>query len=737
MRAYDIAGNHSETIRTFIKSDNATPVGASLQINEPITETTLDDPKTKVEYERVEGGVSGLSDTVLFVDGDVVDDTASDDLYIDVIDDEKFPEGSNHTFFVRSYDEDAEKNIYSCTSHSSYYYDYFDTGAQIGQSDNIERVDNKVTLSQSGGTYSDEGFLLSSFAGSVLSAESVITEARLTVSEVKPSGTNIEYSISNDGGANWKTAVPGETTLFNSSGETNQVVVKAQLSTEDDSISPELLWWRVEIISVVTGQPFTVQLISVPVINGVVGDINYTNKVTWNGVAGDNVTYNVYRGTNTEFTKAEAILLNVPDDNNCGVSQPFYYDNLIDYGATVYYKVTAVVNVGSVENPVYRESMLSVPQFTSFVEEDVLNKRLGLEDYWRYAGFRTGSGSGSVNVSSGNLVYQSVDFVYPSPFLAMVFRRTYNSQSTSSTTMGKGWDFSFNTTLLYEKDASGQIVSVILKDGDGSIHKFDRNGDSFTAPNGVFMTLTKNGDGTWLVRRSDNIEYVYDENMLLTQFREPNGNYIDIKYFDNGYIQYVRSHTKDMSGIGYHDTGRIEFEYYLYQELGHAPMTPEEEEIVRQNNLAGLIKQIVDPSGLIYRYDYDSSRRLVSREMLVNTLGDKYEELFAYTNGYMSSITGGRVDVPADRTTTQLEFDSVGKLNRIVYPIVSEDTRFTYPTGEGYPAGQTYVKTIPIFSLKILWLTRRSSISMQMVSHGRSPILTAMRSYTKSTTIIR
>ena len=126
---------------------------------------------------------------------------------------------------------------------------------------------------------------------------------------------------------------------------------------------------------------------------------------------------------------------------------------------------------------------------------------------------------------------------------AMVMRRTYNSQSTSKTAMGYGTDFSFNTALMMEYNTSDEEVGVILKDGDGSIHRFTKNGTTYDSPAGVFMELTYENEGLenelWRISRKDGIDYIFDENMLLTRFEDRNGNYLKYSYDTRGNVSTI------------------------------------------------------------------------------------------------------------------------------------------------------------------------------------------------------
>ena len=64
------------------------------------------------------------------------------------------------------------------------------------------------------------------------------------------------------------------------------------------------------------------------------------------------------------------------------------------------------------------------------VPKNELDRKLGLQDFWTYSSFRTGGGTGYVNVANGNLVYQVTDNVYPGGLLAMVMRQNRMHQAT-------------------------------------------------------------------------------------------------------------------------------------------------------------------------------------------------------------------------------------------------------------------------------------------------------------------
>lgn len=105
----------------------------------------------------------------------------------------------------------------------------------------------------------------------------------------------------------------------------------------------------------------------------------------------------------------------------------YWNDFNLNYGQTFYYKVTAVKPITGVP----RESITSNVCNTTVVAKGEIDKRLGLENFWGFSQFRTGSGEGPINLSTGNLAYQTEDFVFPGTKFVEDMRRTYNSQPTT------------------------------------------------------------------------------------------------------------------------------------------------------------------------------------------------------------------------------------------------------------------------------------------------------------------
>ena len=211
--------------------------------------------------------------------------------------------------------------------------------------------------------------------------------------------------------------------------------------------------------------------------------------------------------------------------------------------------------------------------------------------------------------------------------------------------MGYGWDFSFNTNLLREYDASGNETGMILKDGDGSIHRFSKNADgTYNSPKGAYMDLKYNTAlKCYEIKRKDNITYSFNDKMQLVKFTEPNGNAITLNYNKRGNIDTVTNSVGDVSRLSYDKTDR-------------------------------LIK-IADPSGREFNYVYDDSSDKLTKMYIIIENNVEYSEEYIYDGSYQN-ITA--IKDPKKNTTSFDYIDS--KISGITDPI-GEKYNINYSAG--------------------------------------------------------
>lgn len=501
-------------------------------------------------------------------------------------------------------------------------------------------------------------------SGMVLSTERItsngLTKVSLVVDETLEEGTEIKYYISTEGGAEgtWHLITPSALGQPNNwidwTHSGTGVVLKAELTTTNPSNTPKLNSWRLCIQVKNAGNAYIVKLVDEPWNLSTMTGANYMTLLRWERSENDDlaliddVTYNVYRSTTPYFVPSSETLAAE------GLTENSWNDYNLNYRDTFYYKVTAEKMI----NGHVRESLPSNEDLATVVSENEVQKRLGLQNYWTYSGFGTGSGTGYVNVSNGDMVYSTTDIIVSDPFLAAVMRRTFNSIANTKTAMGYGWDFSFNTCLLREY-SGGDEVGMILKDGDGSFHRFAKAGENiYSSAVGTYMDLTFDDKGTpldklddeYLITRKDNIVYHFNaQSMKLKGFTDNNGNVLKFTYDSRGNLSVVENTVGDTITLTYHVEGAApadpDYTYVNY----HPDML---ESVTWTENDA-------DPVSVTYYYEYSESDRLTRAYTVIedNTV---YEETFIY-NETNQLIT---ISDPENKET-DIDYDNLERVESI------------------------------------------------------------------------
>ena len=346
--------------------------------------------------------------------------------------------------------------------------------------------------------------------------------------------------------------------------------------------------------------------------------VNYTTWLRWTSSPTEGAVYDIYR------SESDVLDLETMEPIASNLTATYYYDHDLVPGKTFNYWVVAKkeYQVEGETVTMYAQSQPSPKQTATMVDENELNKQLGLQDYWSYVQLPIGNASGYINTSSGNLAYQQVDVAISAPLLASTMRRTYNSQAKSYTALGKGWDFGLNTNLLREYDkTTGEEVGLILKDGDGTVHRFAKQEDgSYKSPAGVFITLSQREDGKYTAHRSDDIDYLFNESMMIEEFSEPNGNKLLFTYDERGRL------VKVMHSLYTEEAFTEDEQKYLAFEYGEQP-----------HNQDKIIKVIAHYSGTgdtavedVYQYTYGSDENDPSTYGMLLKVATAGEQTYTY-----------------------------------------------------------------------------------------------------------
>lgn len=675
LSAMDEAGNEGKVLVQVNKS-NLISYMQELQINSPQNNAIINDvTKNKVAYERINNGGNADLKGELYVNGVLVstEKSVGEGLFFNPL---NYKEGSSNSFYVVAKDSSGKK-YYSSTVYkqdkkafASILDETMVTTKKIVNLQDVELSEDGLILcstlqdgdeipygignpieTESRYVNDDENsigmnklpILLPSNkiykqSGSFNFKEIVVNEP-INVVKLEPvvvgeKSYSIDYYISTNSGKDYEKVEANKEVQLQKTGQ--NIVLKVMINNGDPLSTPCIKSIKLsstkgtisEDVVAEANNKFTVKLVEEPKNLTATPNVNYTSLLRWDydaiKASVDNISFNVYRGTseNFEVTSENRIATNVTDR--------FFYDSDLNYSNTYYYKVTAV----KLFNGIARESLVSNTCSARVVDKNELEKRIGLESYWGVSQFDAGKGSGYVNLSTGNLCFQSTDTAYAGQRLAQVMRRAYNSQATTKTALGYGWDFSFNTNLLREFDRNGREIGLIIKDGDGSTHRFAKNSDgTYLKEKGSNMTLTFDSNARiYKVHREDNIDYIFDKYMKLIKFTEPNNNFIALTYNSRGNIDTVMD-----------SVGNKSFFYY--------------------DNKDRLVK-VKDPANRVYNYQYEDTKDKLIK--MYTTIEDnvEYSEVYEYDASFNSLI--GIKDPMKNKTA--IEYVN-GKISKVTDPL--------------------------------------------------------------------
>lgn len=133
-----------------------------------------------------------------------------------------------------------------------------------------------------------------------------------------------------------------------------------------------------------------------------------------------------------------------------------------------------------------------------------------------------------VNIATGNFYYEQTELVIPSRGMPLEFKRYYNGKDDYEGPFGIGTSHSYNAFLIEAADDEGAYV--VRRNPSGNKDKFAKNADNtYTAPAGVFDTLTKDAQG-YLITTKNGIKYRFNASGYLSSIADRNANQITLTY---------------------------------------------------------------------------------------------------------------------------------------------------------------------------------------------------------------
>lgn len=347
----DKAGNVKTAFIVVTKSNNPQNTNSEINITNPGPGSELTQSSNVVEYDNNQNNTDKLFINNILVDEESV---PTEGLTIPSI---NYNEESINEIYIKSTDPQGN-NHYSVGSHKKTIYanTFTDTNGLL-LSHTVKSTENSIKLD---GTATEGTVEIAS--GSLISTSGSLSTVKLIESSTKPAETQITYQIKL-GNGQWININPNIKIdiedINNGALPRGQVNIRAVLTTNNVSVTPEISNWQLEIAYVDDGQTFSVKLLQEPTGVTAFPNVNYKTLLRWSSVYNyaDNVTYNIYRGTTESF---------IPTEENkiaSGITDKYWYDSNLNYGQTFYYKVTVQKEISSAP----RESVTSNTAFATVV----------------------------------------------------------------------------------------------------------------------------------------------------------------------------------------------------------------------------------------------------------------------------------------------------------------------------------------------------------------------------------
>lgn len=203
--------------------------------------------------------------------------------------------------------------------------------------------------------------------------------------------------------------------------------------------------------------------------------------------------------------------------------------------------------------------------------------------------------SDPVNSVFGNYLHQAQDIAIQGP-MPLGFVRTYNSQSEEDGALGAKWTHNYNIYLKVYDDG------VVVVNGDGRWDVFMKNTEGSYVPQaGVFDTLTKEADNSFILAKKDQTRYRFTDAGRLVIITDKNGNGLNFTYDENGWLMSVGDDAERKLLFFHGQDGKI---------VGIADPADNQNQYSYDDE--GNLIAHTDPMGRITRYTYDSSHNLLT-----------------------------------------------------------------------------------------------------------------------------
>jgi len=279
-----------------------------------------------------------------------------------------------------------------------------------------------------------------------------------------------------------------------------------------------------------------------------------------------------------------------------------------------------------------------------------------------------------INVASGNFYLTRRDIAIPSRGMGLEITRYYNSMDNTQGIFGKGWRIDYETCLKKKEDS--EDIIVVYPEGNIRVFEYTDTGD-FKSSKGVYDTLFKAEDGTYILKVQKGITYKYDQAGSLISISDSNNNEIQLKYNREGLLSTVISTRRKLlmfsyegyrvSSITDHTGRKLK---YKYDEKGNLTQViyPDGGKITYAYDDVGLIS-VTDQNGNTYvQNTYDKNGRVIKQldhqenELIIEYDDENRENTFKWLKSGITRVYKYNTDM----LVTEVRYDD-GSVQKYTY----------------------------------------------------------------------
>lgn len=198
--------------------------------------------------------------------------------------------------------------------------------------------------------------------------------------------------------------------------------------------------------------------------------------------------------------------------------------------------------------------------------------------------------SDPVRTVSGSFVHEKTDLKLPGIGIPFAWTRLYNSQDTTSSSLGTGWTHSYAAALTIK--ANGDVT---LRGEDGQQVEYVKQQDgSYVGAKGALSTLTKPGS-TYELLRKDQVKYAFDASGRLTSMRDRNNQGLTFAYDGSGRLQTITDSAGRTITVTHNGSGNL------------TQVALPDGRSVTYGYTNGKLTSVTDARGKVWTYGYDAT----------------------------------------------------------------------------------------------------------------------------------